>query len=859
MLWPLLLCSVASLLVILQLLYTYGDRKRCAWYVQLAAVTSWYLPFTIVFILPFDFSSTLYRKCEQNCDEPMGYIGGHFTRNLWIVLYWVMYMLTWLVLPIMMSYVDSGAFTFKDRLRESAWSNLQFYGISGIVGLVVIGYIALTRKYLGADLIAFLMALANFWGLFLVITFMGFGLVSIPRKLWRRGDLALELSKIESRAVAFKDKAYDSALELAETIKEAQLVSSRVNSVDDLRHCVDQILKHCPPLSESSGLPTQNLMMSSRVPTDITETYLAGLHNRIKHAVLKEERDRWRWNRSAHRAFFLQDAIQSRGNASRQINSSLAPWCHWGIAKRSAAWWWYIVIRPLVYRALTVAAAMLSATILWSELTFNLASSHLSIVRHLLRAMDLSYFAIEGTSIVIIAYMCLCAYSSVMKLRIFNIYSLESHHHTNERSLLFCGAYLCRLMFPLCYNFLNMAGSGFAIGGDDSSGEVTEFAKFMDQIDLVPVLGEQSNRAIPLLVMVPAALALFNVHGRVMEYFSIDRVTAASQSADDQDEELGPLCLPHEEGRGLLVEVRLAAERQQGVHADNYINTRHYSPAGSTYSNSANHRTHTLSAGSANDQTGVNGRGHHEWYLGRSSFENTQDDVASDLPHENTTISALGDLSAHHHNSRRPFGNYSSNTDLAGIVNGGGSSSSSNSISNNGNNVNAELHGDSGDFNGSDNNGFANYSSNPLSPQGAPRPTGMAARFGRWLPTRPTPQLPRTRSKHNGSGRPSNVTRLRPSSRQSSRNNYASDDGMYPANMYSSRSGGEGSLTSAGRGGNTQARLNQHLLLSPSSPGRMPNPWADTVDARSQTRRHALSDSSLRAFRDTSGKTPHQG
>ncbi|KAJ2285474.1 hypothetical protein IWW55_007247, partial [Coemansia sp. RSA 2706] len=57
MLWPLLLCGAASLAAILQLLHSYGDRRRCAWYVQLAAAASWFLPFTIVFILPFDFSS----------------------------------------------------------------------------------------------------------------------------------------------------------------------------------------------------------------------------------------------------------------------------------------------------------------------------------------------------------------------------------------------------------------------------------------------------------------------------------------------------------------------------------------------------------------------------------------------------------------------------------------------------------------------------------------------------------------------------------------------------------------------------------------------------------------------------------
>ncbi|KAJ2512837.1 hypothetical protein GGI11_004610 [Coemansia sp. RSA 2049] len=875
MLWPLLLCGAASLLVIVRLLHSYGDRRRCAWYVQAAAVASWYLPFTIVFILPFDFSSTLFRTCDQNCDEPVGYISSRFTRDLWAALYWTMYLLTWVVLPLMMSYVDSGAFVFRDRLRDAAWSNLQFYGISGAVGILVVGYIALTRGFFGADLVAFLMALANFWGLFLVITFMGFGLVSIPRKLWRRGDLELELAKIENRAMAYKDKAYDSALELSETLNEAQLVSTRVNPTDDLRYCVDQIMEHCSQVSQLSRLPAQTAAVSSRVPVEITETYLAGLHNRIKDAVLKEGRDRWRWTRSARRAFFLQDAIKSRANPRRQISSTLAPWSHRGMAMRSAAWWWYIALRPAVFCALSVAAALLSIIILWSELTFNMASSHISAVHYLLRTMGLSYLTIECTSIVAIAYMCLCAYSSVMKLRIFNIYSLESHHHTNERSLLFCGAYLCRLMFPLCYNFLNMAGSGFAGGSGDndddgSSSEVTEFARFMDRIDLVPVLGEQSNRIIPVLIMVPAALALFNVHGRVIEHFSIDRVTPSTQSTDSHEEELGPLCLPQEEGRGLLMEARLLAEREQGAADNTSRHTPRYTSAGSPYSSHTNLRAHAASVGAVDDATASSGRGLREWYLGRSSFDHARDDVSAELSNDHSDILATGDHAHHHYSQgRRPFGNYSSHASLIDIADGnassgGGSSNGSGNINGNGNgNSNAggsnvvtggvlghggaglESHSDSNDSSSAETSGgHTGRGSNTLSPRSALKAAGGAARFGRLLPARQGSQLSKTRSNFNA-GRPSNVTRLRPSSRQSSRNNYASDEGTYSAHLLSPR-GGDGlpiSPNSLRAAAQTQTG-NQPLVLSPSSPGRMPNPWVDSTDTRPHIRRHALSDTS---------------
>ncbi|KAJ2747454.1 hypothetical protein GGI20_000443 [Coemansia sp. BCRC 34301] len=805
----------------------------------------------------------------------MGYIDSDFTRRLWAGLYWFMYMLTWLVLPIMMSYVDSGAFSFKDRLRESCWSNLQFYGYSGTVGLVVVGYIALTRGVFGADLVAFLMALANFWGLFLVITLMGFGLVSIPRKLWRRGDLALELTKIENRAMAYKDSAYDSGLELAEVVCEAQLVSARVGATEELRACIDQILEHCKDpaaVDRSPGVAQNNAALAARIPAQISLTYLAALHNRVKRAVLKEERDRWRWNRSASRAFFLQDAIASRLNPSRQLESTLRPWSQWSLARRSAAWWWFIALRPLAYRLLTVAAAVLSIVVLWSELTFNLGTtSRLSGVHYLLRSLGLSYFSIELTSIVIIAYMSLCAYSSVMKLRIFNIYSLESHHHTNERSLLFCGAYLCRLMFPLCYNFLNMAG-----GGGSEVEEVTEFARFMDQIDLVPVLGEQSNRIIPVLIMIPAALAFFNVHGRVMEYFSAaDRAAGSPRGSDDpeddEDTELGPLCLPREEGRGLLVEARRTAERQQGVDADTLTGNRRYSPSGSMHLNATNLRTHMSLAATATCEPSplASTRGPREWHLGRPSFDCLHDDG-----------SAIPDTVASRESPSLP-----TLDDSTGLLH---QYSNSNS--------NRPSHPNSTDPLASAGYGSDGEDGTALSPHGAIlRPTGMAARFGRWLPTTATrstsslSQVAKSRSSSTRAGnRPSNVsTRLRPSSRQSSstannRVNYASDDGhMYRPTFKRSLSAeshsaalrspppGPHGATASARAKNasnenylyvtpTVSRINTPLVLSPPSPARLPNPWAEPLpqsDHKAQMRRHAVSEGFARNPRDVSGES----
>ena len=59
-------------------------------------------------------------------------------------------------------------------------------------------------------------------------------------------------------------------------------------------------------------------------------------------------------------------------------------------------------------------------------------------------------------SIATIAYLCVCAYSTVLKIRVLNLYYLAPHHQTDEYSLIFSGMLLCRLTPPMCLNFLGL-------------------------------------------------------------------------------------------------------------------------------------------------------------------------------------------------------------------------------------------------------------------------------------------------------------------------------------------------------------------------------------------------------------------
>lgn len=61
--------------------------------------------------------------------------------------------------------------------------------------------------------------MANSWGLFLVIMFMGYGLVAVPRSLWNSGNIKKRLDELYIKAPRVKEECIDSELEFNELAK----------------------------------------------------------------------------------------------------------------------------------------------------------------------------------------------------------------------------------------------------------------------------------------------------------------------------------------------------------------------------------------------------------------------------------------------------------------------------------------------------------------------------------------------------------------------------------------------------------------------------------------------------------------
>lgn len=83
----------------------------------------------------------------------------------------------------------------------------------------------------------------------------------------------------------------------------------------------------------------------------------------------------------------------------------------------------------------------------------------------------------QALSIGIVAYLSVCAYFTVFRIRIFNLYNIFPHHSTDEYSLLFSAMLFTRLALPICLNYLYMIQVvELEQHGNDTSTPQTAFA-----------------------------------------------------------------------------------------------------------------------------------------------------------------------------------------------------------------------------------------------------------------------------------------------------------------------------------------------------------------------------------------------
>ena len=84
----------------------------------------------------------------------------------------------------------------------------------GKIQVAIIGIIALAIQIQSIDVIPVLIALGNTYGLLIVASLLGYGLVALPRSLWRKADPDVELRRTQIIAGAADEALFEAVWKL---------------------------------------------------------------------------------------------------------------------------------------------------------------------------------------------------------------------------------------------------------------------------------------------------------------------------------------------------------------------------------------------------------------------------------------------------------------------------------------------------------------------------------------------------------------------------------------------------------------------------------------------------------------------
>ena len=72
-----------------------------------------------------------------------------YIQQIWATLYWAIYVLSWLVIPIVQEYERAGDFTPPEKLWRSIKNNLYFYLITLVAGVFFLLYLLYESEFTG--------------------------------------------------------------------------------------------------------------------------------------------------------------------------------------------------------------------------------------------------------------------------------------------------------------------------------------------------------------------------------------------------------------------------------------------------------------------------------------------------------------------------------------------------------------------------------------------------------------------------------------------------------------------------------------------------------------------------------------
>ena len=495
---------------------------------RLLVLLGWWTSGIIIFVIPMDVMSSIYVQCLR--DESAHAMCPSLTSHspvlsfldpgpnkalywIWRVIYWSSYVAIWAVYPLLMSYANSPEFKQSKRWWGALKSNLLYYGLYAAAGALILVYISVKNRGMTfRNIMGTAILISNTLGLLMVIVLLSIGLVRIPRNLWRLSRRPI-MMKHYLWHISDAHQEYEVAKRaLMNVYKVVRNADRQLSKHDHNRKYLEKVI------AAISSDEWANVVIGEG---DYVASYdgMVALHGKVLAAQWDQVRTQAVYLDFLQKALRLEDVLEHSRSSQVFWRSAI----RWSFASKRNYWgamivnrvesWYYRYVEPLFLKLLALFCALLSVTVIWTEVT-QFSLSFLNVDLSLFSLMlNTAYtpFAVEMLVWIPVTYLTLCIFSSLFSIRVFSYYRFLPGGGTNARTLLMSASYMGRLVPPLIFNYMLMIHCGPNLVRDSA------FSELMGTMEV----GGIFNLFFPVVLVVLVGIVLLNLGDRILAVFRV--------------------------------------------------------------------------------------------------------------------------------------------------------------------------------------------------------------------------------------------------------------------------------------------------------------------------------------------------
>ena len=414
----------------------------------------------------------------------------------WELVYWYAFAAMMVILPFHQEYADSGAFTVWEKIKWSLRQNLLFLLFAGSIGCFGVLVLLASHRLTFDSLIGFAIAASNAFGLCLVLLLLGYGLVELPRKIWRMataGSQQIEAEIYHSIGLQ-AERTKKAHKDVCRSISIVREVTKYFGPRDPLRKYMEIVEsavdleieaevfstnESYPGTGGATGCMYDFKLDNEDLEFEYADEHQLGLLRRdVRNTQETYGREQSRYLTLIKRAFLQVYKVHvpsSNRHSAYQLDEDNSPMLNghdvssnqlanfqgkFKLYKNMLLSNYNRYMAPTVMRICSLCLYFLSVCIVLSQLTIYeglpLWIKRISPLKFFIGLMEPNLTLIQITCLGLLGYILGTCWFSMFKLKVFSIYIMVPEH-TPPSCMLMNAMLLCRLTAPIAFNFMIIA------------------------------------------------------------------------------------------------------------------------------------------------------------------------------------------------------------------------------------------------------------------------------------------------------------------------------------------------------------------------------------------------------------------